>query len=136
MRKLCCVRTRQQSSASLDYFVTSSPPYLHQFSAISGGNYIISPSIFYKHSCHHNSECDIINHREVTVCKLHVRVLAKTSCHKSSTVHTIPFHLKYPSTPNQSRVIWTVFSFHMSPYTCIQHPLELQANSLLPFFSG
>ena len=29
-------------SASLDYFVTSSPPYLHQFSTISGGNYIIA----------------------------------------------------------------------------------------------
>ena len=40
MQKLCCVRTRQQSSASLDYFVTSFPPYLHQFSTISGGNCI------------------------------------------------------------------------------------------------
>ena len=40
MQKLCCVRTRQQFSASLDYFVTSSPPYLHQFSTISGGNCI------------------------------------------------------------------------------------------------
>ena len=40
MQKSCCVRTRQQSSASLDYFVTSSPPYLHQFSTISGGNCI------------------------------------------------------------------------------------------------
>ena len=40
MQKLCCVHTRQQCSASLDYFVTSSPPYLHQFSAISGGNCI------------------------------------------------------------------------------------------------
>ena len=40
MQKLCCVRTRQQYSASLDYFVTSSPPYLHQFSTISGGNCI------------------------------------------------------------------------------------------------
>ena len=40
MQKLCCVCTRQQSSASLDYFVTSLPPYLHQFSAISGGNCI------------------------------------------------------------------------------------------------
>ena len=37
---LCCVRTRQQYSATLDYFVTSLPPYLHQFSAISGGNCI------------------------------------------------------------------------------------------------
>ena len=27
-------------SASLDYFVKSSPPYLHQFSTISGGNCI------------------------------------------------------------------------------------------------
>ena len=27
-------------SASLDYFVTNSPPYLHQFSTISGGNCI------------------------------------------------------------------------------------------------
>ena len=41
MQKLCCVRTRQQFSASLDYFITSSPPYLHQFSTISGGNCII-----------------------------------------------------------------------------------------------
>ena len=40
MQKLCCVRTRQQSSASLDYFVTSLPPYLHQFSSISGRNCI------------------------------------------------------------------------------------------------
>ena len=40
MQKLCCVRTRQQFSASLDYFVTSSPPYLHQLSTISGGNCI------------------------------------------------------------------------------------------------
>ena len=37
MQKLCCVHTRQQFSASLDYFVTSSPPYLHQFSTVSGG---------------------------------------------------------------------------------------------------
>ena len=40
MQKLCCVCTRQHFSASLDYFVTSSPPYLHQFSTISGGNCI------------------------------------------------------------------------------------------------
>ena len=40
MQKLCCVCTRQQFSASFDYFVTSSPPYLHQFSTISGGNCI------------------------------------------------------------------------------------------------
>ena len=32
--------TRQQFSASLDYFVTSLPPYLHQFSTISRGNCI------------------------------------------------------------------------------------------------
>ena len=37
---MCCVHTRQQYSASLDYFVTSLPPYLHQFSSISGGNCI------------------------------------------------------------------------------------------------
>ena len=40
MQKLCCVHTRQQFSASLDYFVTSLPPYLHQFSTISGWNCI------------------------------------------------------------------------------------------------
>ena len=40
MQKLCCVFTRQQFSASLDYFVTSLPPYLHQFSTISGENCI------------------------------------------------------------------------------------------------
>ena len=47
MQKLCCVRTRQQFSASLDYFVTSSPPYLYQFSTISGGNCIrLTASLF------------------------------------------------------------------------------------------
>ena len=40
MQKLCCVHTRQQFSASLVYLVTSLPPYLHQFSTISGGNCI------------------------------------------------------------------------------------------------
>ena len=45
MQKLCCVHTRQQFSPSLDYFVTSSPPYLHQFSSISGGNCINTPRI-------------------------------------------------------------------------------------------
>ena len=45
MQKLCCVRTRQQYSASLDYFVTSLPPYLHQFSSISGGNCITGRSV-------------------------------------------------------------------------------------------
>ena len=45
MQKLCCVRTRQQFSASLDFFVTSSPPYLHQFSSIFGGNCIIGAPI-------------------------------------------------------------------------------------------
>ena len=44
MQKLCCVCKRQQYSASLDYFVTSSPPYLHQFSTIFGGNCINSGS--------------------------------------------------------------------------------------------
>ena len=47
MQKLCCVCTRQQFSASLDYFVTSLPPYLHQFSTISGGNCIrLTVSLF------------------------------------------------------------------------------------------
>ena len=47
MQKLCCVCTRQQFSASLDYFVTSSPPYLYQFSTISGGNCIrLTVSLF------------------------------------------------------------------------------------------
>ena len=49
MQKLCCVCTRQQFSASLDYFVTSSPPYLHQFSTISGGNCIIDDSAATSH---------------------------------------------------------------------------------------
>ena len=73
--------------------------------------------IFNCHSCHHNSECDIIRHWGIVVCKIHTWNLAETFCHKSGTVHTIPFHLKYPSTPNQSTVIWTVISFHMSPHT-------------------
>ena len=93
-------------------------------------------SVFNKPSCHHNSECDIINHWGVVVCKIHTRDLAETFCHKSGMVHTIPFSLKYPSTCNKSMVIWMVSSFHMSPYTHVQHLLELQANSLSPFFSG
>ena len=92
--------------------------------------------VFNKHSCHHNSECDIINHWGVIVCKLHTRDLAETFFYKSGMEHTIPFHLKYPSTPNLSMVIWMVSSFHMSPHTHFQHLLELQANSLSPFFSG
>ena len=55
--------------------------------------------IINKQSCHHNSECDIINHWGAIVCKIHARDLAETFCHKSGMVHTIPFHLKYPSTP-------------------------------------
>ena len=47
MQKLCCVHTRQQFSASLVYLVTSLPPYLHQFSTISGGNCIrLTVSLF------------------------------------------------------------------------------------------
>ena len=40
MQKLCCVCTRQQFSASLDFCHQRSNPYLHQFSTISGGNCI------------------------------------------------------------------------------------------------
>ena len=55
MQKLCCVCTRQQFSASLDYFVTSSPPYLHQFSTISGGNCIrLTVSSFDSQANHSN----------------------------------------------------------------------------------
>ena len=92
--------------------------------------------IFIYHSCHHNSECDIINHWGIIVYEIHTWDLAETFCHKSGTVHTIPFHLKYSSTPNQSMVIRMVISFHMSPHTHVQHLLELQANSLSPFLSG
>ena len=52
MQKLCCVRTRQQFSASFDYFVTRLPPYLHQFSVISGGNCIVVFSPFQGHTVH------------------------------------------------------------------------------------
>ena len=71
-----------------------------------------------------------------SICEIHTRNLAETFCHKSGTVHTIMLHLKYPSTPNQSSVLWTVFSINMSLYTHVQHFLELQANTLMPFFSG
>ena len=84
----------------------------------------------------HNFECGIISHWGVIVCRIHTRDLAKTLCYKSGMVHTIPFHLKYTSTPNQSTVIWMVFSFHMSPYTHVQHLLEPHVNSLSPFLSG
>ena len=40
MQKLCCVRTRQQFSASLVHFLSHSPPFLNQFSSIFGGNCI------------------------------------------------------------------------------------------------
>ena len=64
MQKLCRVRTRQQFSASLDYFVTSLPPYHHQFSTISGGNCI---KIVTKHQvdmdkihqCHHKEQEEV-----------------------------------------------------------------------------
>ena len=47
MQKLYCVCTRQQYSASLDYFVIILPPYLHQFATISGGNCIrLTVSLF------------------------------------------------------------------------------------------
>ena len=47
MQKLCCVRTRQQSSVSLDYCHQLTNPYLHQFSTISGGNCIrLTVSLF------------------------------------------------------------------------------------------
>ena len=42
-------------SASLDYFVTSSPPYLHQFSTISGGNCIIEYQLMPPHIHRRNS---------------------------------------------------------------------------------
>ena len=56
MQKLCCVCTRQQFSASLDYFVTSSPPYLHQFSTISGGNCISGDALKHDSLVHIQSE--------------------------------------------------------------------------------
>ena len=40
MQKLCCVRTRQQFSASLVHFLSRSPPFLNQFLSIFGGNCI------------------------------------------------------------------------------------------------
>ena len=89
--------------------------------------------IFNYHSCHHNSECDIINHWGVIVCKIHGRDLAETICHKSGMVHNIPFHLKYPSTPNQSTVIWMVISFHMSPHTHVQRLLNSRQIASLHF---
>ena len=95
--------------------------------------YHFSLHIFNYHSCHHNSECDMIHHWGIVVCEIHTWNLAETFCHKSGTVHAIPFHLRYPSAPNQSTVIWTVISSHMSPQTHVQHLLELQANGLSPF---
>ena len=64
MQKLCCVRTRQQYSASLDYFVTSSPPYLHQFSTISVGNCI--------------NVCYLLNHIACTALDGKIPLLALT----------------------------------------------------------
>ena len=79
-----------------------------------------------EHSCHHNSESDIIDHSGVVISEIHTRDLAETFCHKSGMLHTIMFYLKFPSTPNQSSVLWTVFSIHMSPNSHIQHLLELR----------
>ena len=91
--------------------------------------------IFNYHFCHHSSECDIINHWGIIICEIHTWDLTETFGHKSGTVLTIPLHLKYPSTPNQSTVICTIISFLMSPHTHVQHLLELQANGLSPFLS-
>ena len=92
--------------------------------------------VFNEYSCHHNFESDMINHWGVVICEIHTRDLAETFCHKSGMVHAIMFHLKYPSTPKKSMVLWTVFSIHMSANTHVQHLLELQVNSISPFFSG
>ena len=94
--------------------------------------HFFSLQVFNEHSCHHNSESDIIDHRGVVICEIHTRNLAETFCHKSEMVHTIMLHLKYPSTPNQSSVMWMVFSINISPNTHVQHLLELQSNSLMP----
>ena len=48
MQKLCCVRTRQQFSASLVHFLSRSPPFLNQFSSIFGGNCIIMANAQYR----------------------------------------------------------------------------------------
>ena len=61
MQKLCCVHTRQQYSASRDYFVTSLPPYLHQFSTISGGN-CIRTAKFPK--LHHNGHPVVVDGKQ------------------------------------------------------------------------
>ena len=113
-----------------------SHPHLQWVGHLADYQPLLPLQVFNEHSSQHNSESDIIDHWGVVICEIHARDLAETFCYKSGMVHTIPFHLKYPSTPNQSMVVWTVSSFHMSPNTHVQHLLEIQVNSFLPFFSG
>ena len=58
-------------SASLDYFVTTSPPYLLQFSTISGGNCITNGGLAGSdmrviHKAHHKINIQGIDNHEVT----------------------------------------------------------------------
>ena len=75
--------------------------------------------IFNYHSCHHNSECDIIHHWGIAVCEIHTLSLAETFCHKSGTVHTIPFTLNTHLHPTNLRSFGRSFLF-----TCLHTPMS------------
>ena len=78
----------------------------------------------------------MIDHWGLVICEIQARGLAETFCHKSGMVHTIMVHFRSPSTPYQSLVLSRDFSILMSPNTHVQHLLELEVNSILPFVSG
>ena len=96
MQKLCCVHTRQQFSASLDYFVTSLPPYLHQFSTICGGNCITTG--------HNTSEVDWGGH-DPNPNHMNESLLSEVDwgAHDSS-VFLFLVNIDYDAKPNESSI--------------------------------
>ena len=92
--------------------------------------------IFNYHSCHHNSECDIIHHWGIVVCEINTWNLAETFATSLAQYTPFLFTLNTHLHPTNLRSFGRSFLFHMSPHTHVQHLLELQANSLSPFLSG
>ena len=77
-----------------------------------------SLQVFNKHSCHHNSESDIIDHLGVVICEIHTRDSAETFYHKSGMVHTSTLQLKYPYTQPIFSLVYCLFYSHVSKHPC------------------
>ena len=105
-------------SASLDYFVTSSPPYLHQFSAIFGGNCININDV----DEYANSEEQFFTDREPVE-------------HSPYSVYQSSFHPKMPQKSFLPRHIWETLS-ESTKQMIIEHNKKVKLNSPTPYPSG